>query len=66
MNIVSEVKRMKYAYIFLPNGNMIEVKVNHFNIYQSYVAIAAKDGREYRVSMKNCLLTSDRLEEVKE
>lgn len=57
---------MKYAYIFLPNGNMIEVKVDHYSIYQSYVTIKGKDGREYRVSMKNCLLTSDRLEEVEE
>lgn len=57
---------MKYAYIFLPNGNMIEVKVDHYSIYQSYVTIKGRDGREYRVSMKNCLLTSERLKEVEE
>ena len=57
---------MKYAYIFLPNGNMIEVKVDHYSIYPSYVTIKAMDGREYKVSMKNCLLTTDRLKEVEE
>lgn len=55
---------MKYAYIFLPNGNMIEVEVDSYIMHTNNVEIMAKDGRGYRVSMKNCLLTSERLEEV--
>ena len=54
----------KYAYITLPNGNVIEVEVKAYIIGSNNVKITAKDGRGYRVSMVNCLLTTDRLYEV--
>lgn len=59
-------RTIKYAYITLPNGNVVEVEVDHYVVYTSTVMIEAKDGRKYKVSMMNCLLTTDRLCEVEE
>lgn len=56
--------KFKYAYITLPNGNVIEVEVKHYSAGTSIVNITTKDGRRYKVSMVNCLLTTDRLYEV--
>lgn len=58
--------KFKYAYITLPNGNVIEVEVDTYIMGSSNVKIITKDGREYRVSMVNCLLTTDRLYEATE
>ena len=55
-------RKIEYAYITLPNGNVIEVEVDDYVIYVSNVIIKAKDGCAYKVSMVNCLLTTDRLD----
>lgn len=62
----SSTSKFKYAYITLPNGNVIEVEVDGLLMYTSHIRITAKDGREYAVSIMNCLLTTDRLDEVEE
>ena len=56
--------KFKYAYITLPNGNVIEVEVDAYIVHSTSIEITAKDGRSYEVSMVNCLLTTDRLYEV--
>ncbi len=61
----SAARKIEYAYITLPNGNVIEVEVDDYSIYTTgCIHIKAKDGRGYRVSTVNCLLTTDRLDEV--
>lgn len=62
----SSAIKYKYAYITLPNGNIIEVEVESYIVYTNSATIKAKDGRKYMVSMVNCLLTTDRLDEVEE
>lgn len=59
------IRKIEYAYITLPNGNVIEVEVDRYFIGTTNVRIIAKDGRECIVSVVNCMLTTDRLEEVK-
>lgn len=59
-------KKIEYAYITLPNGNVIEVEVDAYIMGSNNVEIITKDGRRYKVSMVNCLLTTDRLYEVEE
>lgn len=59
-------RKIKYAYITLPNGNVIEVEVKGYIVGAHTITIRAKDGRGYRASMVNCLLTTDRLYEVEE
>lgn len=56
-------RQIEYAYITLPNGDVIEVEVDHYVLAASDVRITAKDGRVYMVSMVNCLMTTDRLDE---
>lgn len=62
----SNTRKFEYAYITLPNGNVIEVEVDHISVYATRIDITAKDGRRYTTSMVNCLLTTDRLYEVEE
>lgn len=57
-------RKIEYAYIALPNGNVIEVEVDRCITYVTRIDITAKDGRKYSTSMVNCLLTTDRLYEV--
>ena len=59
-------RKIEYAYIILPNGNVVEVEVERCIMHASSVDIKAKDGRRYTTSMVNCLLTTDRLYEVEE
>lgn len=58
-------REIKYAYIILPNGNVVEVEVDHYLMHSSSVSITAKDGRRYEASMVNCLLTTDQLDKEK-
>ena len=59
-------RKIEYAYITLPNGNVVEVDVDHYVMISSRVIITAKDGHKYITSVVNCLLTTDRLDEVGE
>ena len=59
-------RKIEYAYITLPNGNVVEVEVDSYIMNLNNVEIITKDGRRYKVSMVNCLLTSDCLYEVEE
>ena len=60
----TNTRKFEYAYITLPNGNVIEVEVDTCVTYPTGVRIWAKDGRKYMTSIVNCLLTTDRLNEV--
>ena len=58
----SSTRKFEYAYITLPNGNVIEVEIDHYSVYTTRIDVSAKDGHRYTTSMVNCLLTTDRLD----
>lgn len=52
----------EYAYIYLPNGEITEIKISSWTEDENSVTIIAEDGQIFNVSYHNCILTKDRWE----
>ena len=52
----------EYAYVSLPNGDIIEVALKDFYRYKTHIVIFGQDGAFYSVSFNNCILTNIQLD----
>lgn len=49
-----------YAYIYQPNGSIVEIEIETWTEDENSVTIVAKDGQVFSVGYHNCVLTKER------
>lgn len=61
-NLIDTSWDFNYAYITMPNGEIVEVTINSWTEDENSVTIKGDDGQVYSVSYHNCLLTKEKWE----
>lgn len=54
--------KYRYAYVSLPNGDVLEVVLEDFHYLSNHLMLWGQDGEYYLVGCNNCIITTIQLD----